>query len=518
MTNGSLKKRMLWLGAFLPFVVLALLRVPEGPHFDEEDYAHYLLHAEAIADGRAYTDIGFISTPLNPWVGPIAQPPGLPLLLAPLVALGGVRSPLIPVVLIGCTLAFLMLAATYFRRREPWAVAWAVGLLCGLQPAVLHLASQALSDLPFCATIWAVILLTESEREAWSWGRVLAITIFGVAAISTRLAGIALIPAMAAFATLHFRTQRFRPLVPLLFWIGAFVLTSAMIPTTATIQGIVTADSASLSDVVRMTVSAYGLGVLEAQLYPIANSDVSRLWHVVTLTFLALGTLSAIRAYWRSFLGAFAFAYACMLLLIPLITTRYIYPLLPVILFLTLRGCVLVLARLRPLWPEGRAAIRTAAGSAVIAIAAVVTAWTPVRPSAITTYRDVRDLYAALKALPAAPDPRVMVFRARILVLETGIPAMALIWGTPETIVRELCASRITYVVGGDLGTHPRDTRNLLHTVKAYPDAFSEVYRNPSFTVWRFGPAAADQALDGPACAVRVGRAYAARSFSHGTI
>ena len=495
-------RRVHWLAVFVPFTVLALLRIPEGPRFDTEDYAHYLLHAEAIAEGRPYTDIGFISTPLNPYIGPVAMPPGLPVLLAPIVALDGVRSPMIPYFMLAWSVGFLAIATAYFRRREPLWLALAVGALSGLQPSVLHFSTQVLSDLPFCAMIWTVILLTEQESEPWSAARVLGITLAGVAAISTRLAGISLIPAIAAFGILHFRTQGIRPLIPLVCWIATFKLTSAMLPTTSAMSGEVVFDPMSLVQRAHYAVRSYTFGILDAQLYPVANADVSRLWHVVTVALLLVGALTAARAYWRSFLGIFAFGYSCMLLLLPVADARYLYPLIPVIVLLTLRGAVVVLERLRPMWPHGRALRATVIAAAVVALMATVTAWTPPVPNGITTRSDVADLYAALRALPGR-TPRVMTVRPRILVLETGVPAMALVRGAPDVIVRELCASGITHVVVGDLHTLLPETGHLLRAISHHRNAFVEVYRNQSFTVSRFDPVAADAALDGPACAPR---------------
>lgn len=511
MSVGGRMPRANWLAVLLPFTLLALLRIPEGPRFDAEDYAHYLLHAEAIAEGRPYTDIGFISTPLNPYIGPVAMPPGLPVLLAPIVALDSVRSPLIPYFMLGWSVGFLALATAYFRRREPLWLALAVGALSGLQPSVLHVSTQVHSDLPFCAMIWTVILLTERESEPWSAARVLGITLAGVAAISTRLAGISLIPAVAAFGILHFRVQGIRPLVPLLCWIATFKVTSAILPTTSAMIGEVVFDPMSLWHLDLYALRTYTFGLLDAQLYPVANADVNRLWHVLTVGLLLVGALSAVRAYWRSFLGIFVFGYSCMLLLLPVSDARYFYPLIPVIVLLTLRGAVVVLERLRPKWSPGHALRVTVMAAAVVALMATVTAWTPPVPNGITTQADVTELYAALRALPARPSPRVMAVRPRILVLETGVRAMALVRGAPDIIVRELCANAITHVVVGDLQTLLPETGHLRRALSVYRGSFAEVYRNRSFSVWRFDPAAADAALDGPPCAPR------ATSITRGT-
>lgn len=507
MPTEEVKRRALWLAVFLPFTILALLHVPEGPRFLDEDYAHYLLHAEAIANGRAYTDIGFISTPLNPYIGPIAMPPGVPLLLAPVVALGGVHSPLIPALMIAVTLAFLAAAAAYFARREPVPIAMAVGLLCGLQPDLLHFTTQALSDLPLSAMLWGVILLTEPEEGPWSIPRLTAITLLGAAAISTRLAGIALVPAMAAFGVLHFRVQRFRPLIPFLFWIATFQITSAMIPTTASMMHNVGLVPPSYLQLFRFAARAYGLAVFDAQLFPFGPAGLNRIWHAFTAGLLVLGAVSAARVYWRSFLGVFVFAYVCMLFLVPVANLRYFYPLIPVVVFLTLRGAVVAVQALRPRWEANRIPLAVAGAAVVVAAASSIAVVKPPPPTAITLRAEVIDLYASLRRLPAARSPRVMVFRPRILALETGIPAMALVKGEPDIIIRELCALGITHVVLGDLGSHPVEMADVRRAVASYPGAFTEEFRNRSFDVVRFDPVRAGEAMGGPACTRRPARA-----------
>ena len=46
------------------------------------DYAQYILHARALAEGRSYTDTEYMYSTYEPYLGPRAYPPGLPLLLA----------------------------------------------------------------------------------------------------------------------------------------------------------------------------------------------------------------------------------------------------------------------------------------------------------------------------------------------------------------------------------------------------------------------------------------------------
>jgi len=69
--------RWLLLATLLPFAAVAASRWSEPPSAEEGDYAHYLLHAKALAEGRPYSDIGFISTSMNWTIGPEVQRPGV---------------------------------------------------------------------------------------------------------------------------------------------------------------------------------------------------------------------------------------------------------------------------------------------------------------------------------------------------------------------------------------------------------------------------------------------------------
>ena len=474
-----------WIAAFLPFVLLAAWRVPEGPRVDEEDYAHYLLHAKALAEGRPYTDIGFIPTSLSPYGGPIARPPGLPVLLAPVVAAGGVNSPLIPLLSIALGLAFLVVAARALVVREQVLLALTVGLVSGLQPSVLHFAPEPLTDLPFGALVWGVILLCETDLP-WSRGRVLALALTGAAAISLRIAGVALIPAMAAYGLLHFRTQRLRPLIPLLIWSATFWAITTLLPTADMPFTHETHGQPALTALWLGTVRAYGFGVLDAQLYPFPSDRLNLAYHLAALALLCVGAWVSLRTYWRSFVGIFTGGYIAMLFVIPVRDLRYLYPLIPVVVLLTAKGLLFCLGKLLPRHPESRRLAIVAAAAATVALFATASQWQAATPSGLAAHPDARALFDAMRPLARAPEARVLSFKPRIITLETGVAAMPIFGAAPDSVVRELCARAISHMVVGDLGIFPRETEQLRAATAAFPAAFREVYGNASFTLWRF--------------------------------
>ena len=496
----------MWVAVFVPFTLLAVLRSAEGPFTDEEDYAHYLLHAQAIVDGRAYTDVGFIPTNLSPYGGPIARPPGLPLLLAPAVALGGMRSAIIPAMSIAMALAFLLLAAAAFRGREPALLLMTIGLVSGLQPNIIHFAAEPLSDLPFAALVWGVVMLTDSE-ERWTGWRVLAIALLGAAAISVRLAGIALIPALAVYGVLHFREQRLRTVVPLLVWCATLYLVASMLPTTSAPISQGSHAPPSALALALGSLRAYGYGVIEAQLYPFRADRLNQAFHAVTLSLLGIGVLSAVRTYWRSFVGLFTGSYIAMLLLLPVRDPRYLYPLVPVVVLLTMRLQNIITEPIRrPQSPESWRVATVAAGAAIVALMATAAQWTPIRTHGLRANPDAVQLLAAVRPL-ASERARVMSFKTHVLTLETGVDAMPIFGGAPAVIIKELCQKAISHVIIGDLGMFTKETTLLRDAVAAYPSAFREQYRNGSFVLWRFD-AGLLRAADPATCPVRAPGAH----------
>ena len=501
MNSGTGARRWLWLAAIVPFTVLALLRVPEGPRLNEEDFAHNLLHAQAIADGRSYMDIGFIPTRLGPFGGPIARPPGLPLMLAPMVAVGGVRSPLIPLFMIAFGTAFVLLASRAFRDREPAPLIFAIGLLSGLQPDVLHFSSGALTDIPHAALIWGVVVLSDRD-EAWSGWRLLAIALAGAAAISIRQTGVALIPALGVFALLRYRTHGARAAIPLLVWCAAFWLTTSLLPTApsyATVEGHV---ARPWIDGVPQRIRMYGFAVLDAQLYPFPFRWLNHVYHAATLALLGIGAVGAIGAYWRSLAGLFTGAYIAMLFAVPVVDRRYLYPLIPVVVLLTLRGLLQCLRWIRPSLPEQRRALIVGVAATVIALSASASQWRPVRPDGLAVQADAIALFDRLRPLGAS-GARLLTIKPHVFTLETGVPAMTLFGAPPARVVRELCEQGITHVVVGDLGLFPGETALLRAALEATPLAFREEYRNASFSLMRFD-AAAQRSADPTSCPARV--------------
>lgn len=479
------RRTLLWVLVFLPFAGLALARWSEGPRLDEEDYAQYLLHARALAEGRPYTDIGFIFTPYNRYVGPVAEPPGLPVLLAPAVWAGGVDGQVVKLVMFVSAIVLLAIVARYYAVHEAHHLALGVTLLCLLQPTMIHLATEAMSDLPFMALVWATILVAE-PRGAWTWRRAVALTALGAGAIAFRVAGVALIPALGVLALLRFRDARWWPLLPLAAWCATLYFVNHQTATMAALLPEVTLAPTRHASTASLTLRTYSLAVLGVHLYPFPWDRANDVYHLGTLFLAAVGLLVWLRRSWNTYLALVTASTVAMVVTIPTRDGRYLWPIAPVIVFVTLLGAATVLRRVFRSWPEVRANTVAVVTGTLLALSATIVEWTPVQPTGITTVPEVQELYAHLEATAAREPVRVMVFRPRILTLKTGIPAMPLFTAPAAAVVPELCTQRITHAVLGDLGQYPNATALLREVVARSPAAFTPDWSNTRFSVFRF--------------------------------
>jgi hypothetical protein len=156
---GQLRKQRIqifaWTAVLIPFFAMAILRWDDGPGFDAGDYAHYLLHARALAEGRSYTDTGYIFSEHAWIIGPRAQPPGLPVTLAPFLMMTGENLIVLRLVMLAFATAFVFGAGRYFARREDPVLGLGVSLLVGASVPISQASLQILSDLPLhCSWRW----------------------------------------------------------------------------------------------------------------------------------------------------------------------------------------------------------------------------------------------------------------------------------------------------------------------------------------------------------------------------
>ncbi len=473
-----------WLAAaLLPFLVVAVASFAHPPAATDGDYAQYLLHAKAIAEGRSYSDIGYIYTDLN-LVGPANQPPGWPLVLAPFVRVFGMESPVIKLLVVLLIGAFALIAGQYHvRRGEALAgvlVAATVPLTLELQRAT----GSALSDPLFCVLVWATLCTAD---QAGSWRRSLVVALLAVAALSVRVAGVALVPALLLHALLRQRSLTLRALAP---WLGLGLLVVVLgvvasdhIPFMSRMTGVFT----GLPDRAQAVAMTYRFALSDAALHPFASPMANDIWHLIAAVPLVVGA-------WRWFTGSvgspawcFALFYGVVLVFAPVREPRYAWPLAPIVTMWIVTGAMWLAGRIP------RPAVRTLAPRVVAATMAIVTAGATLqlarRPAPRSLQGDPDTIqvfeWARAELQKEGSRLRVVFPNPRVLTLETGVPAMGIPSGPDSTVLAELEVKRISHVV---LPIQPsRIPEHMLATLALEsPLRFPVLFRNATYDVRRF--------------------------------
>ncbi len=476
--------------AVLPFLALVLWRWNWGPDAGMGDYAQYILHAKAIVAGRSYTDIGYLVHPEVPDIGPRAYPPGLPMALAPVIALAGDSQLALRAFMVVITLAFGWLAYLRLSRGIPREVA-AIGV--GVTLLAIEVAGGTLaplSDQLFAVVLWALFVVADTEHR-WSWRRTAVVTLLGFALVATRVVGVVIGPALLLFALYGWRRHGTRLLVPLAVWGISAVIALGMIGNPYG-GGVVDTALTSPERKLYFFFRAYRYSLFEATLYPFGIKLADQAWHVVATLAVVAGLIPLIRRLGLTLLTCTTAVYLVLLTLIRQTSTRFLWPLQPLL------GAALVLGiacvvNWRPT-RTGRSApsqgtrVPAMICGVVMVLALVRTGLAP-RPFNIVDTPDARDLYAFLKAETATRPARAIFSNPRVLTLESGVPAMGVPDRTTSGQVMVIDAERITHLVwlADALG---RCAQRILNAaVTRYPERFELAHSSATFRVYRVRPA-----------------------------
>jgi hypothetical protein len=483
--------------AVAPFLVLVAWHWRYGALAQFGDWAHYLLHADALRNGRAYADIGYIFTSLNPYIGPPAQPPGLPLALVPVLALtGGARESVVyKLMMVAFALWFLWAVWRYFSRDGNRWLAIAVVMISGLWLETSFVTNVVQPDIGFCACVWAIFALAD-QRTQWTWPRVAAVTMLGFAALAFRVAAAPIVPAVAGYALLHRRELGFRPFGPVIVWGVCGLVGAALVPGALTFGRLLPNDPAGLLHNVTDAAKAYPVAVFDLFLYPFPWNRTNDVYHLGTAAFAAVGAIGWLRHGWSRLLAIFASCYVGMLAVLPMQDGRYLMPLAPLAVFFAARGISTVVewsaARVRP-GVRSQAQRISFATLLAITVIALATQFQRPKPVVLLDADGVRSLFARLTEANRASPARVSFVNPRVLTWETGIPAMGPFEASPDSTLAELRRHRITHVVVGDLNIDPKHAQSVQDAVAARPDAFRRVFAEGVFTVYAFDSTAAPQ-------------------------
>ena len=475
---------LVWSAALLPFLALALWRLRDGPGMTADDYGQYLMHAKALAEGRAYTDIGYIYSPFRYGIGPAAAPPGLPITLALIYKLLGPNIIVMRLVMLSITTVFVLMAGLYFAQHQDRYLGFGVALLCALSPEIVHSSTQLLTDLPFAALVWVVIYLVDKPGP-FTPARILAVTVVGALAVAFRVPAVALFPALALYTVLRYRQHGLRPAIPLLILLVACLLLLSVIPFhKLSVVKFERIAQWSIADGLT-NLRSYRWAVVESHLYPFPWAAANDVFHVVTGILMLIGLASWLRNSWATFGAIFAVVYVAMLLLLPISQERYLWPLFPFLVFGVLNGIRVLLAG--PLLRSRRAAAFALLAEVVLVPPAMLRVIAAPRQPGLMETAEVLQVVQSVRASSAGPPARVIFYKPRSFAWTTGIPAMGAIGGSRECLISEFARGRITHVIMGSMtaGFNAVEQRNLAQLERERPDMFAEILRTEHFVVYR---------------------------------
>lgn len=489
-----------WLigAALLPFLLIVVARWSEPPAGTDGDYAHYLLHAKALAESRPYSDIGYIYTEMN-LVGPRAQPPGWPLVLAPFVAIFGTSSAVFKVLVTVLVAAFGLTAATYFLRRNQPVAAFAAAAATPVALEAQYATGSALSDPLFCLLVWLTLLVADTDGPL-GWRRGVLLAALSVAVLSVRVAGVALLPALLLFALLRQREGRLRLILPFgALLVGVGLLALVAFDRIPFVDRLATGLQ-NFSPV--LFLRTYLVALATGALYPFNINIADDLYHLVAAVPMVIGLVLFARRHSRSALACFIIAYVCVLLAAPVREPRYAWPLLPLVMVWISSGLLWLGDRYAPARLKGAVPQMVVAFVAVVSVSSAIhIALRPARWSLIGD-PDTVALFDWMRATRDTTDMRVVFTNPRVLTLETNVPAMGIPFGNSDAVVAEFDRQRITHVVVPREHIERSAERNLRRYVEERASQFPKVFANGTHDVRRFVAQPAPPAADSGALVV----------------
>jgi len=414
------------------------------------DWAQYMSHARALAEGRPYGEIGYLFSPAAWVIGPPVYPPGLPLLLLPSVAALG-ESTLVPRLLMHALLGlFLWSAYRTFAGDEP-KLALAMVALLGTRFLLADTPNVIGADLGMGAFIWFAIALADGT-DRWTVRLAVAVCVLGVFALLFRIAALPLVPAIGLWALIRWRTAGIAPWLIGVVWAATLVWMLAVFGpggqatqafSFVSVPGDLTEPDGTARFFERLArrLGAYRYALWETYLYPIPFRVGNHVYHLLAVPVTAIGLWGWIRPRWSRFSVLFAAMTVCMLMTIPVWTARYAWVIAPFACYGLARGIAWLAGRGRRPQIGSHVALLVCLTIAIMAVALA-------RPgsrgeSDADDWRAVGTVLAEV----AAPEVRVASNRPRVMAWYTRIPAMGLPAGTVDVFLSEARRLGVTHLV-----------------------------------------------------------------------
>jgi 4-amino-4-deoxy-L-arabinose transferase-like glycosyltransferase len=338
------------LPALLATVAVVYVLTLRPGHAWHDDFALYVLHARNLVEGIPYSATGYLYNPGNPWHSPAVYPPGFPLLLAPVYAIFGADLFALKLVVVASFVAAMGVFALLIRPLLPARYFLAAMVLVGLQPFFARFKNLLLPDYTFLLLAFASLYLLRRlyERDDAS-GRSLWIGVAAgvcmAGAVSVRTVGVALFAALALYQVLQLKLPRPPVVVAAITGVALVALQLMIMPSesgyAAQMADVANArETPAILTLLQMRLKEFfaSTGVLWAPRDDLAVGALGPLERalmkaLMVVTGLLAGSGLLIRLRRVTLLETFVLAYSAVLLYWSFISSRYMVPLFPFVLF-----------------------------------------------------------------------------------------------------------------------------------------------------------------------------------------
>ena len=323
------------------------------------DNARHVVLANSLADGRGMREINHPAAPLH-----MITPPGLPLMLAPLVAVDGdgILAMKLLVLLLFAASGPLLFWLAKDRLGDRWALVAAVTLLTNA--SAIHFSHLIMQEVPYIFFTLGAALLFQRSEAARGTAAALLLTAAALVAVwsnEVRTVGVSLLVGMAMCLLVNRRWRRLLGFLVVSFAArtGAGLLSSG--DSLSIVQFLFQVDpynpeygSLTLSQLAYQSARDFWLYLTDVLPQVVLGSDLGWAGALVVLVPLTIGLLGGLR---RREMAVFYFGgFLSLLALWPSVwrVNRLILPLLPFILLYLFGGLRWLQKRLGRWLPAGR--------------------------------------------------------------------------------------------------------------------------------------------------------------------
>lgn len=201
--SGLIRGR--WPTLFLLIYAVAGFATISGMIAWGDDWAQYVMHTRNLLAGIPYANIGYLFNPDAANVGPPSYPPGLPLLLAPVMAVFGMNLVALKATCFLCVVLSLPCMFKAFELDFGRTVAVVATILFAAHDQIFGLLNSISSEAPYLlATMLALWRLGRERAETWSafapalWSGI-SLGALAYLAVMCRSIGVSLLLAMLVY-------------------------------------------------------------------------------------------------------------------------------------------------------------------------------------------------------------------------------------------------------------------------------------------------------------------------------